>query len=171
MAKKSQFNVETLKSEAVRPLYAAAGVTDLAVEKARGYVSTAQTRVQSVDLEPKALQNKALELVNAGVDEFTKEAKARQSQLEKSVADLSDTYGELAARGEKLVARIRKQQATKDAKAAGKSTVARSKATKTTATSGAKKTASAAKATKTSASKTAKKSATATKAGAEKVGA
>ncbi len=73
MAKNPKFNVK-LPSEAVRPLYAAAGVTDLAVEIARGYVTEAQVkvtdvqkkasqRVSSVDLEPKALQSRAVSLV------------------------------------------------------------------------------------------------------------
>ena len=98
MAKNPKFNVK-LPSEAVRPLYAAAGVTDLAVEIARGYVTEAQVkvtdaqkkasqRVSSVDLEPKALQTKAVSLMNARVDELSKEAKARQERVEKAYAEL-----------------------------------------------------------------------------------
>ena len=199
----TKFNVK-LPTEAVRPLYAAAGATDLAVEIARGYVSDAQVkvtdaqkkaskRVSAVDLEPKALQTRAVSLVNARGDVLTKDATARQAKLEKAVADfqgqakafpakveafvngtvqdLNGTYAELAVRGEKLVTRIRKQQATKDTVAAAKNTTAKAKATRTTATKGATATRSNAKATGTTAKKTAKKATKATSAGASKVGA
>jgi heparin binding hemagglutinin HbhA len=195
MAKNPKFNVK-LPSEAVRPLYAAAGATDLAVEIARGYVTEAQVkvtdvqkkatqRVSSVDLEPKALQTKAVSVVNARVDELSKEAKARQARVEKAyaelqdqakafpakveaylngtIADLNGTYVELAARGEKLVTRIRRQQATQDAKAAASTTVAKAKSTKTSAGKGASATTTSAKGTATTAKKSAAKSASATK--------
>ena len=45
---KTATRVETIKHEAVRTAYAAAGATDLAVEVARGYVSEAQKRVDAV---------------------------------------------------------------------------------------------------------------------------
>jgi hypothetical protein len=195
MAKNPKFNVK-LRSEAVRPLYAAAGATDLAVEIARGYVTEAQVkvtdvqkkasqRVSSVDLEPKALQSRAVSLVNARVDELGKEAKARQVRVEKAyaelqdqarslpakveayvngtIADLNGTYVELAARGEKLVTRIRLQQATQDAKAAANTAVTKAKSTKTSAGKAASATTTSAKGTATTAKKSAAKSASDTK--------
>ncbi len=39
---KTQFNVEQLKAEAVKPLYAVAGATEIAYEFARGYTAEAQ---------------------------------------------------------------------------------------------------------------------------------
>ena len=112
MAKNPKFNVK-LPSEAVRPLYAAAGVTDLAVEIARGYVTEAQVkvtdaqkkasqRVSSVDLEPKALQTKAVSLMNARVDELSKEAKARQERVEKAYAELQGQAKALRISAEQL---------------------------------------------------------------------
>ena len=43
---KTQFNVEQLKTEAVKPLFAVAGATELAVELARGYATEAQKATQ-----------------------------------------------------------------------------------------------------------------------------
>jgi hypothetical protein len=170
MPKTPQINVDTLRNEAVRPLYVVAGATDLAVEIARGYVSEAQVkvtgaqkkatrRVQAVDFEPKALQSRALELVNARVDELTKQAKALPGKVEAyvddTVTDLNDTYAELAVRGQKLVTKLRKQQASQDLKAAGRTTTAKAKATRTSAKKGAASTRTSAKAAATSAKKAA----------------
>jgi hypothetical protein len=139
---KTQFNVEQLKSEAVKPLFAVAGATELAVDFARGYASeaqksaqgridAAQARVTKVDFrDTRALQAQAREALNARVEELTKDAKEAQAhfeariaelqkdakdfpakvqkQLEDAVKELADTYADLAARGEKFVAAIRK---------------------------------------------------------------
>ena len=74
---KSQFNVEQFKTEAVKPLFAVAGATELAVELARGYATEAQqatqkrfdevqarvtdvqSRVQKVDFDTKSLAGTA----------------------------------------------------------------------------------------------------------------
>ncbi len=135
---KTQFNVEQFKNEAVKPLFAVAGATELAVDFARGYateaqksaqdrIDAAQARVTKVDFrDTKAIQAK----FEARVDELTKEAKDAQAKFEARVADLQkdakdlpakvqkqledavkelvDTYADLAARGEKFVAAIRK---------------------------------------------------------------
>jgi len=136
-----QFNVEQFKTEAVKPLFAVAGATELAVDRARAYASDAQTaaqaridavqaRVAKVERDPKALQNQAVTKVNARIDELTKDAKDAQAkfearltelqkdareiptrlqkQLEDAVKELTDTYADLAVRGEKFVAAIRK---------------------------------------------------------------
>ncbi len=138
---KTKLDVEQLKTEAVKSLYAVAGATELAVEVARGYASEAQqvaqdrfddvqTRVAKVDLEPKALQSQALSVVNARVAELQKDAKDAQARFEARVAELQKdaqgisakvearltealeevtaTYADLAARGERFVVAIRK---------------------------------------------------------------
>ena len=74
---KTQFNVEQFKTEAVKPLFAVAGATELAVELARGYateaqkvtqdrfaevqtrVSDVQARVQKAEFDTKSLQAQA----------------------------------------------------------------------------------------------------------------
>ena len=53
--------------------------------------------------------------------------------MNENVATVTDTYGDLAKRGETLVARIRKQEATKATAASAKTTAAKAKTTKTQA--------------------------------------
>jgi predicted transcriptional regulator len=138
---KTQFNVEQFKTEAVRPLFAVAGAAELAVDFARGYATEAQksaqagldavqARVSRVERDPKALQSQARTLVNARVEDLTKEAKDAQAKFEARIAELqkdakefparfqgqvteavnelTSTYADLATRGEKFVAAIRK---------------------------------------------------------------
>ena len=155
---------------AAKPLYAGVGVTDLAVELVRDYVTEAQKRfagaqkrVTDLDLEPKALRDQAGGVVNARVDALAKDAKARRSAIEKRVAELqadakalpakvqafvdenitavNGTYGDLVNRGESLVTRIRKQEATKATVTSAKTTTAKAKTTKTQATKAATSTA------------------------------
>jgi len=193
-------NNRQLKRDATRPLYAGVGVVDLAVELARTTATDVSTRISKVDLEPKALRDQARTVVVSRVDGITEEAKALPTKVEsfvnETVADASETYGDLAVRGKKLVKRIRRQQATQDTKAAAKTTVAKVKTTRTqsaksakssttaakssaqntarTSTTAAKNTAATAnrnvKATRTSATKTASAAARATSAAASKVG-
>jgi cobalamin biosynthesis Mg chelatase CobN len=163
-----------LKIDATRPLYAVVGAGDLAVELARTAANDVQARFSKVELEPKALRDQARTVVVARVDVLTEDAKKAQAKLESSakalpgvvesylnetVAEVNETYGDLAARGRDLVSRIRKQQATQDAKAATKTTVAKAKTAKTQTTKSAKSTASTAKksaaTTKSAAAKTA----------------
>lgn len=176
---KAKFDIKT---EATRPLYAGVGVTDLAVERVRGYVADVQkkltdvqkdvqSRVSDLDLEPHALREQAL----TAVDALSKDAKARreamearvaelqadarswpakvQSLLNENVATVNDAYADLAKRGETLVERIRKQQSTEATVTSAQTTAAKAKTTKTQAT----------KATKTTAKKTAKKATTTAK--------
>ena len=117
-------------NETVKPLYAVAGVTEVAYEFARGYALEAQTRVSKLEREPKALQNQAVAIVNARIDEFSKDAKEAQSKFEArvnelqkearalpkkvqdeiddTVTELARTYADMVDRGEKIVAAIRK---------------------------------------------------------------
>ena len=78
-----------IPTEAARPLYAAAGATDVVV----GYVRDAfadlqkqfadvqqdvQTRITSIELEPKALRDQAVTVLSAQIDALSKDAKARR---------------------------------------------------------------------------------------------
>lgn len=137
------------KLDATRPLYAVVGAGDLAVEFARTAATDVQTRLSKVELEPKALRDQAVTVVVTRVDE--------------TVTEATETYGDLAARGKDLVGRIRRQQATKDAKAAGNTAVAKVKTARTQTTKSAK---SSTDAVKNSASDTANT----TKAAAKKTG-
>ncbi len=195
---KAKFDIKT---EATRGLYAGAGVADLAVETVREYVTEVQTRFAGVqkdvtrfDYSPQALRKQ----VNARVEALSKDAKARRAAAEARVAELrkeattlvsenadtaTDAYGDLVKRGETLVGRIRRQEATKATTRSAKTTSAKAKTTSTQAkktakksTATAKKTAkkspakSSAKATTTAAKSTASNAAQATTDAASKVG-
>lgn len=195
---KAKFDIKT---EATRPLYAGVGVTDLAVEAVREYVADVQKKfaavqkdVQKLDLEPKALREQAVTVVNARVEALSKDAKARREAIEARVADLQaeaktypakvqalldenlDTatalYGDLVKRGETLVERIRRQQSTKATVSSAKTTSAKAKTTRTQAgkatKSTAKKTARTAKSTAATKSTAPKSSAKATATAAKK---
>jgi hypothetical protein len=181
---KAKFDI---KSEATRPIYAGVGVTDLAVGFVRDYVADVQkrfvgvqkdvqTRVSTLDFEPKALRDQAVTLVGAQIDALSREAKARRAAIEARVSELqsdaqalptrvqtvvnenvataAEAYADLAQRGETLVERIRRQQSTKATVSSAKTASAKAKTTQTQATKAANTTA---KATKASAKKTAKK--------------
>ena len=184
----AKFALPTLElpTEATRPLYAAAGATDVVV----GYVRDAfadlqkqlaevqkdvQTRITSIELEPKALRDQALTVVTAQIDALSKDAKVRREAIEKRVAELqadaagipatvNATYADLAKRGEVLVGRIRTQESTKATATAAKTTTTKAKTTKTQATTAAKKTT---KSTAKKATSTAKKTSTAPKSSAK----
>lgn len=136
-----QFNVDQFKSEAVKPLFAVAGATEIAVDRARAYAADAQkvaqdsfdalqARVAKVERDPKALQNQAVSALNTRIEELSNDAREAQAkfesrvedlskdardiparlqkQLEDAISELTDTYADLAVRGEKFVAAIRK---------------------------------------------------------------
>ena len=119
--------------EAKKPLFAAVGVVDLAVEKVVESVK-AQAQAQAKDLptEAKKLQATVTEKVEAlraaraeqlkdlpaqlkaVPAELTEKATALRGELETRVAKAQTSatsyYGDLAARGEKLVAQVRKAE-------------------------------------------------------------
>ena len=135
------FSVDQIKTQAVKPLYAVAGATELAYEFASGYTTVAQKTAQErlnevqksiskLDRDPKALQGQAVSVINARLDELSKDAKKAQSRFEArvtelqkdaqalpgklqteiddAVTELAQHYADLVDRGEKLVAAIRK---------------------------------------------------------------
>jgi len=141
---KTQFNAEQLKTEAVKPLYAVAGATELAVQYARGYATEAQkatearfdkvqtqvtgvrSRVSKVEFDSKALQSQAkgrVEELRADAKDAQVKFEARLAEIQKeanelpaklqaalndAIEELNGTYADLATRGEKFVAAIRK---------------------------------------------------------------
>ncbi|HET8602287.1 MAG TPA: hypothetical protein VFM09_00015 [Marmoricola sp.] len=157
--------INDLRKQLNQPLYAVAGASEVALDYARAYVAETQDRlvktqdrIAKADLDPQALSSQARTVVNARVDELTKDAKAAQARFEARVAELQKdaaafpgkvqvqflaaltelvrTYAELADRGEKFVAAIRKDgvkamTAVKDAPK--HSTVAHREAQKTAA--------------------------------------
>ena len=96
---KTKFDIKT---EATKPLLAGVGVTDLAVEVVRDFVSESQTRrvgvqkdvtarvadVQQNLANPKALREQAVTAVNARVDALTNDAKAYRLAIEARVTEL-----------------------------------------------------------------------------------
>ncbi|MEO8556167.1 MAG: hypothetical protein ABI474_05810 [Actinomycetota bacterium] len=140
------------------PVYAAVGVTDLAVEMMRD----ARVRVAAAraDLDVNALQDKALDKAIALQGKAVKRAEkvAEQAQHMPALAlnqtleaagKAQQTYAELAVRGHKLVKRIRNQKSTKDLFAQAGSTVTLGKGAVTTVRKAAVDTERAAMATLT----------------------
>jgi hypothetical protein len=135
-----KFDLKTvdLKSEAQRGLHAGVGAADLAFETVKEYVAEAQKRAQKrfesyqkdaqkaftsaqksvkdFEFQPQALRSQATTVLNARVEELSKDAKARREAIEKRVAGLqgeaTETYEDLVKRGETVVKRFRKQTAS-----------------------------------------------------------
>ncbi|MEP7018415.1 MAG: hypothetical protein ABI899_10400 [Actinomycetota bacterium] len=126
------------------PVYAAVGVTDLAVEKVRH----ARTRAVAAraDFHVSALQDmaakraeKVAEQAHQVAERAEKVAEQAQqipalalNQTLEAAGKAHTTYTELAVRGEKLVTRLRSQKATKDLLAQAGSTVSLGKGAVTT---------------------------------------
>lgn len=107
---KAKFDIKT---EATRPIYAGVGVTDLAVERVREYVTDmqkrltevqkdVQSRVHDLDLEPQALRKQTVTFVNARVEALTKDAKARRAAIEARVEELQADAKEIPTRVQHL---------------------------------------------------------------------
>lgn len=125
------------------PVYAAVGITDLAVEKIRN----ARERAVAVrsELKVDALQKKAGHAV-----EQAQQVPAHALNRTLVVAGKAqESYEDLARRGEQLVSRIRNQKATKDLVAQAENAVAQGKGAVTTVRNAAGDTQRAAKATLT----------------------
>ena len=106
-----------IKTEATKPLLAGVGVTDLAVELVRDFVSETQTRLALVQKDvtarvadvqknlasPKVLREQAVTVVNARVDALTTDALARRKAIEARVAELQAEAKAYPARVQTLV--------------------------------------------------------------------
>lgn len=180
---KAKFDIKT---EATRPIYAGVGVTDLAVELVREYVTDmqkrlaevqkdVQARVKDLDFEPEALRKQTVTFVNARVEALSKDAKARRAAIEARMEELQADAKELPTRVQHLLDENLEtvNEAYVDLAKRGETLVERirrQQSTKQTVTS-AKTTSAkakttktqATKATKTTAKKTAKKASTTAK--------
>ena len=178
---KAKFEIKfDLKSEATRTLHAGVGVVDLAVETVKELATDAQKKAQkrfegvqkdaqkrftevqksvtSIELEPKALREQAAKEAAARRDLIEKRVAALQADAQKfvtaNVETATETYEDLAKRGETVVRKFRNKPATKATVSNAKTTKAKAKTTATQAKkSPAKK---SAKATGTAAKKTVK---------------
>ncbi|HEV7148603.1 MAG TPA: hypothetical protein VGN48_16550 [Pedococcus sp.] len=129
------------------PVFAAVGLTDLAVEKVR-HASVRAAAVRA-ELEPTKLQTKAQARV-AEVAETGKELPALALNRSLELAGKAqESYESVAARGERLVKRVRKQKSTKDLIAQAEATVALGKGAVTTVRHSASEIQRSAKATLT----------------------
>jgi len=155
-----------------RPLYAVVGLGDLAVGFVREAGSELATRAATFDAA--ALRDQAQARVNARMGSAQADMKGAPEKARTLFGEYVDAaasaYDGLAGRGQKLVTRIRNQQATEDLQSQARSTATRTKAATTTAKKSASATRRSAKAASTSAKKTASAAGDATTAGAKKVG-
>jgi heparin binding hemagglutinin HbhA len=112
------------------PVYAAVGVSDLAVHTVR--TARARAARASRELTPEALQKQA----SKRVDRLTRQLQDAPAQVLNRGLEVAGRaqgrYDELAERGEDLVRRIREQRATKELIAQVDQTVAASKGAVTT---------------------------------------
>jgi len=112
------------------PVYAAFGVTDLAVETLRD----ARTRAIAAraDLDVSALQGKAFKRFEKAAEQDQQLPALARTQTLEVVGKARGTYSELAVRGEELVKRIRNQKTTKDLFAQAGNTISLGKGAVTT---------------------------------------
>ena len=136
-----------------RPLYFAAGATDLAVEK-----------IREIPAEYKRLQKQAKKLDAATFRDTV------EDYSNKATGKAAEVYTDLVGRGAKLVESIRRQKATRLLADQLTFTQRQAKATATTARKSVTQTRSRSKATATSAKKTAGAAANAATSAASKVG-
>ena len=129
----AKFDILTtdLKSQALKPVLAGVGVTDLAVEAVRDAVADVQKRVAAVQ------KFDARAAVEARVAELQAEAKAYPAKVSTLVDDnvtaANAAYSDLVKRGESLVGRIRRQESTTATVKSAKTTVAKARTTATQA--------------------------------------
>jgi phage-related minor tail protein len=125
--------------EAKKPAFAAVGVVDVTVEQVKDLPAT-------VTVEAKKVQEKLQAQFEARTASFNTQLKALPTQVKglrtelegrvsKAQTQATSFYGDLAVRGEKLVAQIRRQPATETALAEGKAAVKKAQS----ATASAKK--------------------------------
>jgi len=157
---------EDLKKTAVDAGYVVVGITDLAVERARG------AQAQLVQVSTDVRTELAAERLQARVRTLPQQARtlptAAVSRGLEAAGKVEEGFDDLAGRGKQLVGRIRKQKATQDLVQQGRTTLSRTKAAVTTVRRGAKDTEVAAKGTVTSARKDAATTVEATRASVSK---
>ena len=116
------------------PVYAAVGVTDLAVERLRDARTRATTRAAAVrlDLDVSGIQDGAVKRFEKVTTQAQQIPAQFRNQTVEAAGKARETYSGLAVRGEKLVKRFRDQKSTKDLFAQAGSTVSLGKGAVTT---------------------------------------
>jgi heparin binding hemagglutinin HbhA len=127
------------------PIYAAVGVTDLAVERlrdARAHATTRATNARAragaratavrVDLDITTIQDRAVKRFEKVSEQAQQIPVQFRSQTAEAAGKARETYSGLAVRGEKLVKRVRNQKSTKDLIAQAGNTVSLGKGAVTT---------------------------------------
>lgn len=112
------------------PVFAAFGVTDLAVEKVRDARVRATAARSEFDVN--TLQAKATKRVNAAAEQAQQVPALALNRGLELAGKAQESYEGLAARGEKLVKRVRTQKSTKDLLAQAETTFALGKGAVTT---------------------------------------
>ena len=103
------------------PVYAAVGVTDLAVEIVRD--AGVRASAARADFHVSTLQDKAVKRAEKVAARAQHMPGLAMNQTLEAAGKAHQTYADLAVRGHKLVARLREQKATKDLVAQAGSTV------------------------------------------------
>ena len=140
----ARFGKVELKTKALRDQARTVVTTriDGLTEEAKGARSTVENRVK----DARTSAEQAAKDARATVESRVKGARSQvETYVNEAVAEVTGTYGDLAGRGQKLVARVRGQQAAQDAKAATKTATAKAKTAKTQTSKAAKSTASTAR--------------------------
>jgi len=127
------------------PVYAALGITDLAVERLRD--ARARASAVRLDLDVSAMQDKVAKRFEKVTEHVQHLPEQVRNQGVEVAGKARQTYSELAVRGEKMVKRVRNQKSTKDLFAQAGSTVSLGKGAVTTVRNAAHDTQRAARVT------------------------
>lgn len=103
-----------IRTEAARPFFAGVGITDLAVEVVRDYVTDLQKRlaeaqkslaenIAELDFQPETLRKQARTVVNTRFEVLNKDAKTRREMVEARVAELQADAKALPGKVQELV--------------------------------------------------------------------
>jgi hypothetical protein len=121
-------------AEATKPLFAAVGVADLAIEQAKDVPALYVAEVKKVQAR--------LENVPTVVKTLPEQVKTLrtdvETRVEKATEKATELYAQLTVRGERLVTQIRRQPSTEAAIAEGKEAVRKAEAAATAAKKSAK---------------------------------
>jgi hypothetical protein len=112
------------------PVFAVVGLTDLAVEKVRD--ARVKATAVRVDLAPASLQSKAQARVTEAAEQAQELPALALNRGLEIAGKAQETYETVAARGEKLVKRVRTQKSTKDLLAQAEATFSLGKGAVTT---------------------------------------
>jgi hypothetical protein len=129
------------------PVFAVVGLTDLAVEKVRD--ARLKATAVRIDLDPATLQSKAQARVTEAAEQAQELPALALNRGLEIAGKAQETYETVAARGEKLVKRVRTQKSTKDLLAQAEATFALGKGAVTTVRKSATEIQRSAKATLT----------------------